>query len=112
MEVVMAATAKRWTPIEDAFVLEVHPKVAAAKLGRSYHAVKQRRFNLRHPRTNGAPRVRWTPAEIKILRDEYPIAQKAVDLVPMLQRFTIEQIKSKARYCKIKRIFLGDVNAK
>jgi hypothetical protein len=46
----MGTKGRPWTPEEDAVVMATEkPREAAEKLGRTYYAVNQRRYMLRHP---------------------------------------------------------------
>lgn len=98
-----------WTPQEDAIIFKLSVSDAAHLLGRTYHSVNVRRYNLRHPQAKATTKAKWSKADASKLAEHYPIIKLLSDLEPMFDgRFTPGQIRTKARLMKLKRRYLGD----
>lgn len=100
----------RWTKREDAIIMKLVPKDAAELLERTYASVCMRRCHIRRPRPKPTRLSRWTDEEAETLKREYPTARTIGDLLPLFNGFTVEQIKQKARYMKVRRRFVGTEN--
>jgi hypothetical protein len=101
------ADCNYWTPQDDDIALALPPKDAADLLGRSLPAVIQRRHTLRRPKPQPTCKADWTREQIKLLRREYPTAEDTRDLLPLFPGLTVDQLTSKARRLKIKRLYCG-----
>jgi hypothetical protein len=100
-----------WSDAEDRIVMKYSPRTAARRLSgrRTRAAIIQRRFQLRHPRelpTKGGKNC-WTPDEIAILREYYPIVRNTKEMKEYLPQYTAEQILGKAHHLRINRKYLG-----
>lgn len=109
--------ADEFTPEEDKIVLSYRSLNAAyIKLGRkrTRGAIKSRRWRLRQPdqpkQVTQGPGLRriWTKEEEDIVRRRWPTIRNANELLPLLPRFNVWQIRSKAGSLKLKRLFNGD----
>jgi hypothetical protein len=114
----MARGIKYWTKEDDDVVRALKPRHASELLERTYAAVVHHHFLLRHPElleakseTRRRP-MWWTWQECKIMRRHYPTIENISDLMPLLPRFTLCQIKCKAVRLKIKRKFLGNADVR
>ena len=101
--------APRWCVEEDRIVQGLPLKQACRRLPqRTSDAIIQRRWLLKNPDA----RMRsgeWTSSDIQLLRSEYPTAKHTRDLVPLFrQKFTLGQIRQKARKLGLHRQFTGN----
>jgi hypothetical protein len=97
-----------WTPEEDAMVLTMDAKAAAEKLNRTIGAVHTHRYKLLHPEPKPTHMRRWTAQESNRLRARFPTSAKTADLLALFPGFTVSQLKSRARYLGLKKVFCGD----
>jgi len=98
-----------WTPQEDAMIFKHGVKKAARLLKRTYATVNTRKYNLTHPQPKAETKARWTKEDASRLAEQYPIIKSVSDLVALFEgRYTLGQIRTKARLMKLKRRYLGD----
>jgi hypothetical protein len=76
-------------------------------------AIRQRKYRLRYPEdflNKGSPTngVRWSAGELKVLKEQFPVAESIRDLKELLPGRTLRQIKGKARWIGLRRKYLGD----
>ena len=106
----MGDNRNRWTPRQDRIIMKCKsPRAAHRAIGKKHTlgSIIQRRYQLRHLETVVArwhPGERlWTKDEKGVLRERWRTSTSAKDLAPYLPRFTLCQIRSKARKMGLKR---------
>jgi len=101
-----------WSEREDRIVARHRPAVATRMLAgkRTYKAIIQRRFDLKHPSEAKVRSGRhcWSPEDVAQMRAHYPIVAHASDMKRYLPEHTVKQIIGKAHQLGLKRKYMGD----
>jgi hypothetical protein len=99
-----------WTADEEALLAAEYPAcpnlgALASRMGRTLNSVMEKadRMNLRRSAPANRRPLDWTPAEVRALRDEWPVGTPAAELAARFNR-SIATIRDKARRLGLTRL--------